>query len=70
MGDIEKSYSGERVINTIATLIGLTAIVIGLTGLFGVIAFRWDGVALALSLANITLGSILFLSGVRGLWRC
>jgi hypothetical protein len=53
----------------IAMLVGLTAVVIGLTGLYGVIAFRWDGAALALSLANITLGSILFLSGVRGLWR-
>jgi membrane-bound metal-dependent hydrolase YbcI (DUF457 family) len=59
--------------NLITTLVGLTAIVMGLTGLFGVIAFRWDDymalVALALSLANITLGSILFIMGVRRLWR-
>jgi hypothetical protein len=60
-------------INQITTLIGLTAIVIGLTGLYGVIAFKWDNymglIALALSMANVTLGSILLLTGVRRLWR-
>jgi hypothetical protein len=57
----------------IAMLVGLTAIVIGLTGLFGVITFRLEGAealaALALSTANIVLGSILFLTGLRRLWR-
>jgi hypothetical protein len=60
-------------INTVAALIGLVAISIGLTGLFGVMLFDIEGyaalAALALSLANITLGSILFITGVRGLWR-
>jgi hypothetical protein len=57
----------------IAILVGLAAIVAGLTGLFGVIAFRLEGgealAALALSTANIALGSILFLTGARRLWR-
>jgi uncharacterized membrane protein (Fun14 family) len=73
VGATKEGYRGERVINTIATLIGLTAVVVGLTGLFGVIAFKWDNymglIALALSLANITLGSILFITGVRRLWH-
>jgi hypothetical protein len=67
------NWEGIAVEDLIATLTGLTAIVIGLTGLFGVIAFKWDNhmglIALALSLANVTLGSILFLTGVRRLWN-
>jgi hypothetical protein len=74
MGASEESPSGEGIAveDLIATLTGLTAITIGITGLFGVIAFKWDNhmglIALALSLANIALGSTLFLTGVRRLW--
>jgi membrane-bound metal-dependent hydrolase YbcI (DUF457 family) len=75
VGATKEGYSGEGIAmeDLIATLVGLTAVVIGLTGLFGFIAFKWDNymglIALALSLANITLGSLLFLTGLRRLWR-
>jgi small neutral amino acid transporter SnatA (MarC family) len=73
MGASKEGYRGERVINTIATLIGLTAIATGLGGVFSNM-FYGEGylalLGLAISLATLALGLILFYTGVRGLWRC
>jgi phosphoglycerol transferase MdoB-like AlkP superfamily enzyme len=65
--------SDSGFINVLAVLIGLTAV---LTGLGGVLAnlFYGEGylalAGLAVSLATLALGLILFYGGLRGLWRC
>jgi len=60
-------------INDFAILVGLVAIATGLGGVFANM-FYGEGylalVGLAISLATLALGSILFLTGVRRLWSC
>jgi hypothetical protein len=59
--------------NVLATLIGLTAIATGLGGVFSNIVYGEGYLALAglaISLATLALGLILFYTGVRRLWRC
>jgi vacuolar-type H+-ATPase subunit I/STV1 len=56
-----------------AILIGLTAVVTGLGGVFSNTVYGEGYLAvlgLAISLTTLCLGLILFITGVRGLWRC
>jgi len=60
-------------LNTLSILVGLVAIATGLGGVFANL-FYGEGylvlAGLAISLATLVLGSILFLTGVRRLWNC
>jgi hypothetical protein len=71
MGASKEGYRGERVINTIATLIGLTAIATGLGGVFANL-FYGEGylaaLGLGVSLSTLCLGMLLFIMGLRGRW--
>jgi hypothetical protein len=59
--------------NDFAILVGLVAIATGLGGVFSNIVYGEGYLALAglaISLTTLVLGLILFITGVRGLWRC
>jgi hypothetical protein len=60
-------------VNTITVLIGLTAVVTGLGGVLANLFYGEGGLALAglaVSLATLALGFMLFYGGLIGLWRC
>jgi len=60
-------------LNTLSILVGLVAIATGLGGVFANL-FYGEGylalVGLAISLATLALGLILFYTGVRRRWNC
>jgi hypothetical protein len=72
VGAIEEGCIGETVVRLAIILVGLTAIVTGLGGVFANIFYGEGYLALAglaISLATLVLGLILFYGGLRGLWK-
>jgi phosphoglycerol transferase MdoB-like AlkP superfamily enzyme len=63
---------GNDFVNVLATLMGLAAIITGLGGILANVFYGEGYLALAglaVSLAALALGLILFYGGLRGLWR-